>query len=308
MITKDKAFSILSLTESAGLVRSNEFIQIGIPLPCGWYHDAEDIQISDEKHLLPSERKPTIFWSDGSIKWCLLGFYISLDKNEEKSIFLGEAKTTTGLPPPQQLIKDSADSIQVKTKNCNFQLSKEHFRFIDQITHKGTLVAKNGLCRLLTSDDERLNAIIDKFDYRTAHGWQYPLYSEIHMTGRFHNSNGPVALYFESRLEFFFESDRVECSITLHNPNRANHPSGLWDLGDENSLYIKDFSLGFDVNDKQDIRWKAESDQAWRVLKGNTLEIYQESSGGEHWDSPNHKNRHDRVPMHLKGYTHPQVC
>ncbi len=302
MTTKDKIHSILSLIESAGLVRSNEFIRIGIPLPSGQFHDAEDIRISDGKQILPSERKPTIYWPDGSIKWCLLGFYILLDKYEEKNIFLSTAQTASRPKNQDPPIKDGTDSIQVKTKNYDFQLSKRHFCFFKRITRKDTVVAENGFCSLLTGDDESLEAVIDEFDCRTVHGEQYPLYSEVVMAGRFHNSNGPMAFNFETRLEFFFESDRVDCSMTLHNPNRARHPSGLWDLGDINSLYIKDFSLGFDVNDKQEIRWKAEPGQDWELLKGNTVDIYQESSGGEHWDSPNHKNRYNRVPMQYKGY------
>ena len=80
---------IFSLAEHEGLARSNEFIQIGIPLPLGKFYEIREIQLCTEaNHILPSERTITAFWPDSSIKWCLLKFLISMKAHENKEVFL----------------------------------------------------------------------------------------------------------------------------------------------------------------------------------------------------------------------------
>lgn len=295
---------ILSLHESATLDRKEEFIKVGIPLPSGQFFDADEIQLlTDTDALLASERRPTAYWADGSIRWCLIGFFITLDKNEHKNIYLRHREEKTEALKHDPILSENADSIEVKTKNFNFDVNKKTFNLLDQISHKNSTLAENGFCRLVTDLNDTLQAMINNVQCKTVNSETGPLYSEIEMTGQFHNGAGPITLNFEVKMDFYYLSDVVKCAVTLHNPERAIHPSGLWDLGDENSLYIQDFSLGFDIKDSTGVQWKAESGHKWNTLESNKLEIYQESSGGENWDSPNHRNKDNYVPLQQKGYS-----
>ena len=42
---------------------------------------------------------------------------------------------------------------------------------------------------------------------------------------------------------FFAGSATVRFDVTLRNPRRAEHPGGLWDLGDPGSVYVRDAAL-----------------------------------------------------------------
>lgn len=295
---------IMSLLEPTGNVRRNEFIQIGIPLPSGQFNNAGDIQLLTELNsLLPSVRTPTVFWPNGSIKWCLLGFFISLDSHQKINIYLKQSEHESQPDDHQQLVLVNTDSIEVKTKNYCFYLNKEIFTLFDRITYDNLTIAEKGFCRLVNNDHESLTAVIKEIHHQTSYSEKSPLYSKIIMMGQFQNSSGAIALNYETTLDFFYDSDLVKCAFTLHNPKRAIHPSGIWDLGDINSLLIKDFSLGFEIIDTTDVQWKVEPGHDWKNLKSHKLDIYQESSGGENWDSPNHKNKDGRVPMQQKGYS-----
>jgi hypothetical protein len=92
--------------------------------------------------------------------------------------------------------------------------------------------------------------------------------------------------------------------MTLHNPNRARHPGGIWDLGDPGSILFRDLSmeLGLEGMGEPTINWRAEVGQSLRSMIGGDLEIYQDSSGGANWNCRNHINRLGRIPCSFRGY------
>ena len=48
---------------------------------------------------------------------------------------------------------------------------------------------------------------------------------------------------FDTRLHFFAGSAVVRFEVTLRNPRKADHPGGLWDLGNGGSVYLRDAAL-----------------------------------------------------------------
>jgi hypothetical protein len=95
----------------------------------------------------------------------------------------------------------------------------------------------------------------------------------------------------------------VRVEYTLHNPRRAAHPGGTWDLGDRGSVLFRELSLGlmFRSSEPAQLHWMAEPDQAPASGTG-PLEIYQDSSGGDRWHSRNHVDRTGDVPCEFRGY------
>jgi hypothetical protein len=92
---------------------------------------------------------------------------------------------------------------------------------------------------------------------------------------------------------------------TLHNPRRARHRGGLWDLGDPGSIPFREFVLEWRLagSAAKHVTWLLEPSAAVQSSSAATpVEIYQDSSGGENWASRNHVNRDGRVPLTFRGY------
>jgi hypothetical protein len=124
------------------------------------------------------------------------------------------------------------------------------------------------------------------------------------MQGVFLGDAQDALAHFISRLSFYAGSGRVELRFTLHNPNAATHPGGLWDLGDEGSVYFRDLAIHVPMRAQNNARclWTPQSHQPLVPSAGARLEIYQDSSGGQNWRSTNHVNRHGQVMHTFQGY------
>jgi hypothetical protein len=123
-----------------------------------------------------------------------------------------------------------------------------------------------------------------------------PIRTTVRLEGVF---AGRAGLRFVARLSFFAGTGLVRVALTVHNPRRARHRGGLWDLGDAGSVLFRDLSLSLGLRG-EGVAWTAEPGQPVRSTAA--VEIYQDSSGGENWQSRNHVNREGRVPCSFRGY------
>jgi hypothetical protein len=155
-------------------------------------------------------------------------------------------------------------------------------------------------CRLTVSDTAGTahHAVIDRIGVAE----RGPLRSAITFTGRV-RLNGSDSLEVAARMHFFAGHSIVRLLVTLTNPNAARHQGGFWDLGDPRSVLIKDASivLPFAPSGAVSVRATIERDQQWSAYM-TPFEMYQDSSGGQHWQSTNHINRHRKVPNTFRGY------
>jgi hypothetical protein len=107
----------------------------------------------------------------------------------------------------------------------------------------------------------------------------------------------------ETRLHFFADSAAVQIEFTIQNPRRALHPDGLWDLGDAGSINLRDASLLLSLPLKGNAVVRCSPELGAPVEEFATpFELYQDSSGGENWQSTNHLNRKREVPLTFRGY------
>jgi hypothetical protein len=119
--------------------------------------------------------------------------------------------------------------------------------------------------------------------------------------GRFTKVGG---LRVRLRQSFFAGTGLVKVEIALHNPSRARHRGGLWDLGDRGSVRFSDLSMTIALPSNSVGRFVClpEADQQSGAIAGSTCRLYQDSSGGANWNSPNHVNRAGRVACRFRGY------
>jgi hypothetical protein len=105
-----------------------------------------------------------------------------------------------------------------------------------------------------------------------------------------------------ARIHFYAGRSSVRAFLTVRNSRRAKHRGGHWELGDSGSVLLRDLSLHLGSASFTDIAWIAEPGQPISGRSSGPLELDQDSSGGEHWQSRVHLNRHRKVPMKLRGY------
>jgi hypothetical protein len=106
------------------------------------------------------------------------------------------------------------------------------------------------------------------------------------------------------RYHFYKDSRAVRAQVTLRNTRRAVHAGGFWDLGDRGSMLLREMSFSVDLppgTTDGELRCSPERRQPFRRLT-QPFELYQDSSGGDNWQSSNHVNRDGRVTTRFQGY------
>ena len=298
-----QTFQVL-IKEKTGLAINTAPVQFGIPLPRGLFFNHKELDlILDNNSALLSDISVTALWPDNSIKWCLVKSLVSLNANEQ--LKLGITKRTHKLNTVQCIptcLSETGTEITIKTKNCQFNFNTQKFNLFDQVSKNGHDLVNQGFCTLNTKQYGASEARIITYRYQTTPSVECPLSTQVTFKGEFRSDNKELIANFEAKLIFFIVTDTIKCTITLHNPKAAKHYSGLWDLGDPNALFLSSFNLGLNLTDRTDLLYKLDHNSPWNQIESQDFTIYQESSGGEHWNSPNHKNYQNKVPYRQNGF------
>jgi len=163
-----------------------------------------------------------------------------------------------------------------------FFVNRQLCKPFDRVVIKGTeVIASQGSSFVLTDEAGQAHvAHIEDLAVET----RGPLRATIRARGEMQSSSRRRLARFCVNLNFYAGSALVQMQITLHNPQAARHPGGLWDLGDEGSIYCKDLSLHLPL------RSRAVPSVAWTtnylhsapstLHSAPDLQIYQDSSGG----------------------------
>lgn len=101
--------------------------------------------------------------------------------------------------------------------------------------------------------------------------------------------------------EFWHQQGVIKAEVGIHNPHRAKHPGGLWDLGDEGSRYFDSLELTVGTEEHgAPAAIQVNNEPEW--LQGTKVCVYQASSGGNNWNSVNHVNHKNEVTLPFKGF------
>jgi hypothetical protein len=157
-------------------------------------------------------------------------------------------------------------------------------------------------CDLRIEDDKEqvFKPVIDRLDAEEIG----PLRGVLRASGRMVCPGNEPIVDFVARLHFFAGSATVRFHLTFRNPRKASHPGGMWDLGNGGSVYVKDsaFSVSLARGELESVaRCSSEPSMPLETMS-LPLELYQDSSGGENWQSHNHFNRNHVVPISFRGY------
>ena len=284
--------------ETLGIDRVNEPISFGIPFKKGELRDTDSISLVDEyNNVLPLQSSPLLHWPDGSVKWALLDFQVSIEADSTNLFKLIPERllhTVKGVS-----VISERGALIVNTGEAEFHISTLSFLPIPEVItqRKGLIITRRGKCSL-TVDDKEIIPEVNKIAVEC----RGVLRSTVLIEGDF-QIEGNKRADIICRLHFFRNKTLVRIDLTIRNPKAAYHSGGLWDLGDKGSLLFKELRLVVPLSGRTEhIKYSLHNGQPFTTEPHGHLLIYQESSGGEHWNSPNHINRFGKVPFRIKGY------
>jgi hypothetical protein len=289
------------IREPAGLDRSSEYIEFSAPCCKGEVWPADSLIFMDQNGVSrPVQTKGLAFWPDGSVKW--LHVISSLDIPAGASVrCLLETMERSKLPSLEPIRVECNHSVwNVDTGSVIFAIPTDVLAPFSTVRSGREQVLEPGAshCTLLKKDNAAHVPHITSMELEEGGG----LRVTVHIAGEFRPS---VNARFSARLQFFAGKRYCKIAFTLHNPCAAKHPGGVWDLGDEASCLFKGLFFTF----KQPVDAIAETcfsvspDSAFACLSAQSAcSIYQESSGGDNWRSPVHRNRAGVVPLTQRGF------
>lgn len=305
----NKRILTIDIIESAGLTRDREPITFGIPFPRGTVFDSSNLGAFDsEENLVPTATTPLACWEDGSVKWVLFDMQISLPANGMKRIGIIRHD-----PPhanfkviPDQLVDclqltEHADEIKVKSGELAFHINSRSFFPFSRITRAGReLLGKASRITVVDNNGASLFPEIDEHWVEQRN----PLRLVVAFRGRLTSSDNSLhPLKFKSRIHFYAARSFVRFDFTVWNPQSARHPAGVWDLGDEGSVFFQslDFELETPIDSGDGCFYSLEPGAPGRKTPEG-VRVHQDSSGGKNWHSHNHIDKDGNPTVTFRGY------
>lgn len=296
---------VIHIREDAGIHRKGEPAQLGIPLPQGaFWPDQATLYLVRQStgDSVPFEHSTTSRWPDGSVRWLLVCLLATIEAGQRDVLMLQtEAPASYRLPRPLKINTLNDGQLSVSTGTSRFLFSP----------------GQSSWQRQAMGDVESHQIVTHSLDCKDAHGascsieidsgWevvkQGTLSATLVLEGFWLDDRDSRLARFQCQLHLYAGTDNVKLEVCLHNPNRARHPGGLWDLGDAGSIHFK--SLGVTIAASEvDKGWlQPEAGRSELEISGTErLSLYQDSSGGEAWNSLNHVNASGQIIPRFKGY------
>jgi len=293
---------IIDITERNGITRSLEPVSCGIPFARGNIVDAGKLYLLDDNgEEIAASFTPLAHWNDKSLKWVLIDFQINIDAYETRSIQvlyspgrLNKNQDFTGIS-----MKNSGENISVSTDGTNFILTSTGKMLLSSVQVGGQeVLSKPALVKLVDSCGDHWQPYIESYNLERKNTHRLI----ISYVGGFRDEDGRSnRLRFKARVHFYAGKGTIGIDFTIWNPQAAIHKQGVWDLGDEHSIFFKELYWEVAVAGERTCRYCLMPGDTWYSGKDDLM-IYQDSSGGDNWQSPAHVNRHDKVPLIFKGY------
>ncbi|MFO0799642.1 MAG: hypothetical protein U0804_19395 [Gemmataceae bacterium] len=281
-------------------------VTAGVPWPRGVVTDAARLVLTDAAgRPVPLQAKVTDRWADGSARWVLLDWIAEADAG----LYTAEVGNRT---PFDQLVRytETPDGVALKIGATYFGVARfkgwvEEAQFPFAVTHDGQPLLKPGQIGFLAHDAEGRPWVAEPWQVDVED--EGPLRVVVAVRGRLgptvQKPNAHTLAEFEARLHFFAGSAVVRVEFTLRNPRRADHPGGLWDLGDPGSVGLKDAAFTFKLPASVATHATCSVDRGAPVADYQLpFELFQASSGGDNWNSRNHVTCGGTVTLPFRGY------
>src|SRR5262245_27443443 len=282
--------------------RTNEPVTFGVPLPAGMATDGDAWAILDEaSRSRPVQTRALDRWPDGSVRWLLVDARIDRQAGATAALSLRrDTPSSAGAPHAISITtKDSWVTVDTGTAKFSFDIREDFlFQSVEVPGYKGLSRPDSGLS-LILADGTQGKLHLGKITARE----RGPLRASVLLTGRI-EAGARELLRLTAWIDLFAGLSTARVRTCVTNPRRAVHRGGFWDLGDAGSLLIKELKLKFGVlrpAPGSGVAASLEVGAPWQTFDF-PFEVYQDSSGGENWQSTNHITRERKVPTTFRGY------
>ncbi len=295
----------LLVEEPAGIARHRAYVRVGVPLPEGVLHDPTEVVVVDGTDLvLECQSSVLAQWADRSVRWLLVDFVTPLAPNARVPLTIRRKNSNDHVPAicPLRLIRSSdTDAYVVDTGVARFALGSDRRILIETAELAGEeMLGASGVAVQLTGCSGTVyTAMVQRLEVEE----QGLLRGTIAAFGSFRSMDGADALEFKARCVFLAGESDVRIELLIRNPRAARHPGGLWDLGDQATVLFRDLTVHVEAaRHARRMQWFAERSDATRNDTPGCWLLYQDSSGGENWDSENHVDAEGQSIVRFRGY------
>ena len=282
----------IGLTRHSEGIIGPELVSVGIPFPLGLLKDARQIFLTDAQNdKIKASLVPTARWQDNSIKWLNIEFLFDLADADASYVIFHKMPVVEGAPINTAVV-ETGKELLVKRNGYTFTLDKNVYGpFKNIVTDKGELVCSASHMQITLIDGEKLGFTVKKTDFVDSE-----IVTKINMSGAISSHENRTIAEFDSTISIYDEIIKVD--VTLRNPKSAKHYGGLWDLGDPNSLYIKDVSQYLNFEPLSEAFYSTGSG----LKPSQSFSIYQGSSGGKKSKHLNHVDKNGKVTIDSDGF------
>jgi len=244
---------------------------------------------------VPAQTATLCRWPDGSVRWLQVDAILPHAGPGGCRLELGGEPAEIAEPLS---LRAGSSGIVVETGPLAFEIARGALRPFHRVRAGGSEFP-GPASEIVLSDAKARRHTAECTGWRVETAG--PLRGTVVGEGRFRRLRG---LRCELRVSCFAGTGLLRLDATLHNPRRAKHRGGIWDLGDAGSVLFRDFSVEFALPaDSREEKYALEAHpRDFQESLGCAWSLYQDSSGGEHWNSRNHVNREGRVPCRFQGY------
>jgi hypothetical protein len=296
----------IRVEEQHGIERSHDPVRLGVPVPRGQLFDATCVHLKDEsgKHL-PCQGRALAHWPDASVKWLLLDFIATLGEGESTVFTLAPgpdvSEDSHATAESSLHLTESAEWVEVDTGKATFIVPRREFSPFSaiRVQDNSSPTVRGSKVRLTDMKGTEYLPIVARLAIEEAG----PLRATILVEGNFLSGNHSLPISFKARMAFFGDLPAVQLEFQITNRGAAVHPGGLWDLGDPGSVFFSDLSFHFyPYGEVSEIAWYAANHKQVCVDRPGQWALYQDSSGGENWNSTNHVDHTGSVAVSFRGY------
>ena len=284
--------------EPAGIDRDREAIRTGVPLARGTVNEVAGLALLDaQQRRLPAQFKVLANWPDGSVKWLLVDTRISVSAGGDLRVSLARVDAAASADAIE--IQQFDDRLRVDTGAAVFEIPRAgDGRFASvSVGGRACLESSGMVVRARGARNAPLTVRLVEAKVEE-HG---SVRASVACAGII-EAQGRELARLELRLVFIQSSAAVRVECEIWNPRAARHVGGLWDLGDAGSALLEDLSIELrPLQPPQQLTWQAEPGQ-WHESPATAWSLYQDSSGGERWNSPNHLDASGKLTVGFRGY------
>ena len=252
---------------------------------------------------LPVQIEPLVRWPDGSVQWMRADFLVppGCDDTTNWSLEVASCDRTDHFESTLRLHHD-ANVRNVTTGTHRFTIPHDELRPFSAVTAGDATDAVRDMS--YASELVLVDRRGRRHQPKLVH-WRVESVGPVRLTmaaeGQFPGVRG---LRLRLRESFYVGTGLVRLEVTLHNSRRARHRGGQWDLGDPGSVLFEELALQIMLpgGPLRTIAWSTDPRADCEQVNGVDFSLYQDSSGGEQWESPNHINRNGRIACRFRGY------